>query len=258
VPDEPTEDSPASPRAKRDTLLGAPFPTTDWSVVLQAQRDDAAAALALNELCRRFWYPIYAFLRCRGHQRADAQDLTQGFFLKAVRRELVGSADQEKGRLRTFLLTALNRHVADHLRHESAQKRGGRAMVLPHECDDAEHRFAADPLDHADPERLFLGAWARALLERVREKMRAHYEATRRGELYAALEQVVTLEDETTPYAELAQKLSASETALRLQVFRMRQRFAKLLREEVAQTVHSPEDLESEIAWLKRTLSSAR
>lgn len=112
----------------------------------------------MDDLCRRYWHPIYAYLRCRGYGRDDAQDLTQGFFLKAIRRELIASADQQKGRLRTFFLTALNRHLADHLRHETAAKRGGRAMVLPLECRDAEERFIHEPLDHRDPERLFLAA----------------------------------------------------------------------------------------------------
>ena len=126
----PPSPSPDDQRS-RDTLLGVAFPTTRWSLVLQAQKDGAEAARALNDLCRRYWYPIYAYLRCRGFQRPDAQDITQSFFLSAVTGGLIQHADPTRGRLRSFLLGSLTRHLADHLRHVNAEKRGGRAIVLP-------------------------------------------------------------------------------------------------------------------------------
>lgn len=241
-------------RKMRDTLLGAAFPTTQWSLVLRAQKEGAEAAEAMDQLCRRYWYPLYAYLRCRGYERADAQDLTQGFFLKAIHRGLIASADQEKGRLRTYLLTALNRHLADVLRHDRAVKRGGRAIVLPLECRSAEEQFANEPVDRNDPEKLFLAAWARSVLDRAREKTRAYYAKTGRAEMFEALAPHLAGDEDALPYRELAEKMKASETALRLQVFRVRQRFAKLLREEVALTVQTPEELEEELAWLSQTL----
>ncbi len=257
MPSELNDLPPDHDQPQRDTLLGAPFPNTEWSTVLRAQKSGAEAAQALDDLCRRYWYPIYAYLRCRGLARADAQDITQGFFLKAIRRELVASADQEKGRLRTFFLTALHRHLADHLRQQSALKRGGRAMVLPLECRDAEDRFAHEPPDRRDPEKLYLAAWARALLERVQRKLRAYYERTDRLALFEALQPAVLMEDDAVTYRELAGNLDTNEAALRLQVFRIRQRLARLLREEVAETVQTPEEIEEELSWLRRALRDA-
>ncbi|MBX7211077.1 MAG: sigma-70 family RNA polymerase sigma factor [Verrucomicrobiaceae bacterium] len=239
---------------QRDTLLGAAFPTTHWSLVFRAQKDGAEAAAAMDELCRRYWYPLYAYLRCRGYERADAQDLTQGFFLKAIHRGLIESADAEKGRLRTYLLTALNRHIADELRRENAVKRGGRAIVLPLECRSAEEQYANEPVDRNDPERLFLAAWARSVLERARQKTRDYYEQTGRLDMFDSLQTTLSGDENALPYRELAVQMKASETALRLQVFRVRQRFAKILRGEVAQTVQTPEELEEELTWLSKVL----
>lgn len=238
----------------RDSMLGAAFPSTQWTMIFKAQQSDAEAALALNELCRRYWYPIYAYLRCRGFERPDAQDLTQSFFLSAIEGGLIRHADPLRGKMRSFLLGALTRHIADHLRHQHAQKRGGRAIVLPLECQTAEEKFSSEPVDHRDPESLFLSSWARELLDRVRVRLRDHYTKTGRADLYDALQAAVELDDEIAPYRDLSARLNASEAALRIQVFRMRQRFAKLLREEVALTVETPEEIEEELAWLSRVL----
>jgi RNA polymerase sigma-70 factor (ECF subfamily) len=185
-------------------------------MVLRAREGGARSAKAMDDLCRNYWYPIYAFLRGRGFARADAQDLTQGFFLKVISCQLIGSADQEKGRLRSYFLGALNRHLADHFRSELAVKRGGRAIVVPLECQDAEQQYSNEPLDHRDPEKFFLAAWARSLLDRTLKRVRAHYQKTGRGEMFAALEPTATLEDATTPYRELAERLKMTEAALRI------------------------------------------
>lgn len=238
----------------RDTLLGVAFPTTHWSLVLQTQQEGAAAVQALNELCRRYWYPIYAYLRCRGVPRPDAQDITQTFFLRLVTGRLMQNADQLRGRLRSYLLGALGRHLADHLRHENAEKRGGRAIVLPLECQTAEDRYERELIEHRDPESLYLASWARELIERVREKIRVHYAKTQRSELFDALQTCLGMDDDSTPYCDLARQFNASETAMRLQVFRLRRRFGQMLREEVAQTVETPAELEEELAWLSQVL----
>lgn len=208
----------------------------------------------MNDLCTRYWHPIYAYLRGRGFDRADAQDITQSFFLKAVTDGLFQSADEERGRLRSFLLGALMRHLSVHLRHERAQKRGGRAIVIPIECEDSEQRYIAELVDKRDPESIYLASWARELFNRALAKLRAHYEKSGRGEMFAALESVIMLDDDKTPYRDLAVKLNSSEAALRVQVFRTRQRFGKLVRDEVALTVHTPEELREELEWLVETL----
>ena len=223
-------------------------------MVLRTRQDSAEATRALNDLCRRYWYPIYAYLRCRGYERADAQDLTQGFFLKAINNNLLATADEEKGRLRSYLLGSLNRHIADHHRHEGAEKRGGRAIVLPLECENAEEKFSHEPVEHRDPESLYLTSWALSLLDRVRDKVRKHFQRTGRAAVFNKLQSFIETDEAQTPYAELAAEMQTSETALRLQVFRLRKRFARELREEVAQTVQTPEELEEELSWLSRVL----
>lgn len=237
-------------------MLGAAFPSTQWTMVFKTQRDDAEAATALNELCRRYWYPIYAYLRCRGFERPDAQDMTQSFFLSAINGELWQQATPERGKLRSFLLGSLTRHVAACLRHQGAQKRGGRAIVLPMECMNSEGRYENELRDNHDPESIFLSTWAKALLDRARQNLRQHYESTGRKTLFDALQSIMEDDDSSagTSYREIAARLRCSETALRLQVFRMRKRFAHLLRKEVTETVETPEEIEEELAWLGKVL----
>lgn len=255
MPDEPSRNLAQAGAASQHTVArGVLFPATQWSMVLRAQAEGQEAARALNDLCHRYWYPIYAYLRCRGFEREDAQDITQSFFVKAVTGGLIQNADQERGKLRSFLLGALNRHLADHLRHERAEKRGGRAIVLPLECHTAEDRFANEPVDDRDPEKLFFIAWARELMEQVRRKLRVHYESTKRGELFAALDPHLGMDDGGMPYRELSERLKMSDAHLRVQVYRMRRKLAEILRNEVAQTVQTPEELNEEMAWLAGAL----
>jgi len=239
----------------RDTMLGAAFPSTQWTMVFKTHRDDAEAARALNELCRRYWYPIYAYLRCRGFERPDAQDITQSFFLSALSSELLQQAKPEKGKLRSFLLGALTRHLGAYRRYQGAQKRGGRAIVLPMECMTSEGRYENELKDHHDPESIFLSTWAKELLERARANLRQHYETTGRKALFDALQGIMEDDDSTEEsYRQIAARLRCSETALRLQVYRMRKRFAHLLRKEVTVTVETPEEIEEELAWLGKVL----
>ena len=237
-----------------NSIVGVAFPPTQWSMVRRVQHEGAEVEGAMNDFCRRYWQPIYSFVRGKGFGRPDAQDITQSFFMKAVTGGLVQNADQARGRLRSFLLGAMERHLADHLRHENAVKRGGRAIVLPLECGDAEERFAKETADYRDPESLFLAAWARALLDRVQDMVRDHYHKSGRGKMFDALQPFLSLDDRATPYADLAAQLGEKEAALRLNVFRMRKRFGKLLREEVSQTVETEEELREELDWLAKTL----
>ena len=248
-------DSPPPNVRSSDTFAGGvAFPPTQWSMVWRMQRKDADLDRAMNEFCGRYWYPIYAHLRSRGFSRSDAEDITQDFFLKAVKGDLIQSAEQTRGKLRSFLLGALNRHLADHLRHENAAKRGGRAIVLPIECYTAEERYSAETTDRRDPESLFMTAWARSLMDRVSGQLRKHYADSGRGEQFEVLQPFISLEGDESSYTEIARKMDTSEPALRLLVFRMRKRFGKLLREEIAETVETAEEVEEELAWLHQAL----
>lgn len=212
---------------------------------------------ALEELCGLYWYPIYAFLRRRGFAQHDAEDLTQGFFLKLLRDETFAAADGDKGRLRTFLLASLNRHMADQQRRQGALKRGGGQQMIAFDELGAEQRYALEPKDQRDPEWLFTRAWAHLLIDNVRDKLRESFEETGRAGTFEVLLPYLLWDGTPPSYREVAQQLDASETAVRLLVFRMRTKFRELLRSEVARTTESPADVEGEVEWLKSVLCAA-
>ncbi len=211
--------------------------------------------LALEELCGLYWYPIYALLRRRGYPQHDAEDLTQGFFIKLLGDESFDAAQAEKGRLRTFLLSCLERHLVDQKRRQGALKRGGGVQIIAFEELHAEERYSSEPLDHRDPEWLFTRTWTQLLLDGVREQLKVSFEETGRAGVFEALLPFLLLEEAPPSYREVAARLESSETAVRLLVFRMRNRFRELLREEVARTVGSPGEIEGELEWIKSMLS---
>lgn len=231
------------------------FPTTHWTLVTRVREGGEVRRAALEELCGLYWYPIYAFLRRRGHAQHDAEDLTQGFFMKLLGDETFDAARAEKGRLRTFLLASLDRHLVDQKRREGAIKRGAGWAVIAFDELRAEDRYAAEPLDHRDPEWVFTRAWTQLLLESVRQKMRETFTETGRAGVFEVLLPFLILEEPPPSYREVAEKLESSETAVRLLVFRMRGKFRELLREEVARTVDAPEDIETELEWIKSMLA---
>jgi RNA polymerase sigma factor (sigma-70 family) len=213
---------------------------------------EAESARALEELCRHYWFPIYATLRRAGHSTHDAEDLTQGFFAELMSNRTLFAAQPERGRLRSFLLGALKRHIVDERRHRLAQKRGGGAAVLSIEWEGAEQRYIAELVDDRDPERMYLSAWAHSLVERVREKMRAGFKG--RESIYAVLEPLIEGEETGIAFRELAERLGQSESGARVTVFRLRQRFRELLTAAVRQTVETPAEVEEEMEWVLGTL----
>ncbi len=240
--------------SQNDPGRRADFPTTHWTLVMRVNQGGEVRQAALAELCGLYWYPIYVFLRRKGHPQHDAEDLTQGFFVKLLNDETLEQADTGKGRLRSYLLAALNRHLADDLRHRTAQKRGGGQPGIAFEEMNAEERYQHEPVDLRDPELLFSGVWARQLLAGVREQMRKDFADTRRPELFDTLLPFLLMDEEPPSYREVATQLKATEVSVRLMVSRLRARFRGLLREEVARTVASPEELEYEFKWLKTAL----
>ncbi len=234
---------------------GLDFPTTHWTLVTRVRQGGEVRRAALEELCGLYWYPIYVFLRRRGCPQHDAEDLTQGFFVKLLGDETFDAAQADKGRLRTFLLSSLDRHLVDQKRRESALKRGAGWKVIAFDELRAEERYTSEPLDHRDPEWLFTRAWTQLLLESVREKMRGMFAETGRAGVFEALLPFLIMEDALPSYRDVAEKLDSSETAVRLLVFRMRSRFRELLREEVARTVNAPADVEGELEWIKSILA---
>lgn len=235
------------------------FATTHWSVVLAAgEQGSPESRAALEALCRAYWYPLYAYVRRRGHGAHDAQDLTQGFFLHLLGHGYLAHADPRKGRFRTFLLVALNRFLTNAWHHQRAQKRGGESAAVPWDEAEAERRYAAESPGHANPEQLFEQRWALATVERALQRIDAEFRAADRAELFAALKPVLAGEAAAEPYARLAPRFGLTEAALKMTVVRLRRRFGELLREEIASTLTEPGELDDELRHLLAVLSSPR
>jgi RNA polymerase sigma-70 factor (ECF subfamily) len=236
-------------------MHGAAFVTTHWSVVLAAGRSDTPRAKeALSKLCQTYWYPLYAYARARGYGREDAQDLTQEFFARLLEKNWIGSAEREKGRFRSFLLTVMKRFLADEWDKARAEKRGGGVPLLSLEFDTAERRLRHEPADEVTPERSFERRWALTLLGEVLKQLQEENEREGNAELFAELNPCLIGERTSLPYTELAKKLALSESAVKSAVHRLRQRYRKLLREEIAQTVATPGEVDDELRHLLAVL----
>lgn len=234
------------------------FATTRWSVVLAAGSPDSPGARdALAQLCEHSWYPLYAFLRRRGHGPDEAQDLTQGFFADLLERGDLGRADPERGRFRSFLLGALKHYVANQRQASQAQKRGGGERPLSFEWSEAEGRFALEPEERHTPESLYNSSWARALLDSVLGHLEAEYEARGKRELFQQLAPCLGGHADALPYAEIARELGANEGTVKVAVHRMRGRYRQLLRAEIQETLAEGGDVEQEIRDLFEALADA-
>ena len=232
------------------------FVTTQWTAVLAAGRSDSThAQAALEQLCRAYWHPLYAFVRWQGHDEQDAQDLTQEFFARLLEKHYFGEVEREKGRFRSFLLAAMKHFLANEWHRANAQKRGGGQKFVPLDAGDAETRYGVDPAHLESPDRLFERRWALTLLDLVLARLRAEHEAAGKAELFDALKGCLTGDRAELPYAELGSKLGLSEGAVKVAVHRLRQRYRGLLRAEVAHTVASEQEVEDELRHLFHALA---
>jgi RNA polymerase sigma-70 factor (ECF subfamily) len=232
------------------------FETTHWSTVLAAGSESTVRSReALAALCETYWYPLYAYLRRRGHSADDAEDLTQGFFARVIEKGVLQVADPERGRFRSFLLASLKNYVAGERDHARAQKRGGIIPPLSLEFESARGRYSMELHDAATPETLFDRRWALTVLDRVMGGLRAEFRKRGKGDFFERLK--VNLIGEETPsyYRETASKFGMSEAALRVAVHRLRKRFGELLRAEIAQTVTTDQEVEDEIRYLIHSLT---
>ena len=224
-------------------------------MVLAAGRNDSAPArAALNELCQTYWYPLYAFVRRRGHSPQDAQDLTQEFFARLLERNRLADLTREGGKFRSFLLTAVDHFLIDEWKKARSQRRGG-GHVLSLDAQAAETRYGREPVENATPETLFERNWAMTLLDAVYIQLRHEYEASGKGPWFAGLRFCLTGARSSVPYAELAVRLGVAENTVKTAVHRLRRRFRELLRAEVAHTVASSDEVEEELRHLFRVLS---
>jgi len=224
------------------------FVTTHWSVVLSArEKGSAQSAVALETLCRSYWYPLYAYLRRQGRAPHDAQDLTQAFFARLLQKDYLQAAAREKGKFRTFLLVAFKRFLANEWDREHAQKRGGFTPVVSIDHELAESRFAAEPAHNLQPDVLFDRQWAMALLDQTMRQLQEEYVSSGRAKLFEYLQSCLAREESALPYGEIAARLKLTEAAVKMAVHRLRARYREILRAQIAHTVSGPEQVEEEI-----------
>ncbi len=235
----------------------AQFPTTHWSqVVVAGNPAEPEARAALAALCGRYWYPLYAFIRQRGHDPASAEDLVQGFFAALLEKEGLASVNRSKGRFRSFLMAACGHFLSNRRDHDRALKRGRGRVFVPIDALQAEDRYRREPAHELTAERLFERRWATTLLEHVLERLGAEPSAAGKGGLFAALRPALLGSVETVPYARIATELGCSESAARLSAHRLRARYRALLRQEVARTLADPDAVDDEIRDLFAAFSS--
>ena len=239
-------------------LAGArSFVTTHWSVVLTAgQPESPQAAEALEKLCCAYWYPLYAFVRRRGYSPEDAEDWTQSFFVRLVEGKCLPHASPQRGRFRSFLLTALQNFLADEHDRASARKRGGGRPIVALDSLDAEARYALEPTDDVSPDRLFERRWATTVLEGAWTRLEEEYTAEGKADLFRELRRFNSAQENAPAYAEAAGNLRLPENTVKSLVHRMRRRYRALLRAEIAHTVVDPAEIDEEIRYLLRILGN--
>ena len=226
------------------------FMTTQWSVVLEAQGESPAAQEALEKLCRTYWRPIFSFVRRQGLGRDDAEDLTQGFFALLLERKDLNSVRREKGRLRSYLLTALKHYLADESRHARAVKRGNGQRLIPLEelrdwvCLDLERS------DRLTAEQIYERRWAFTILEQVIARLCEEYRSTGNLRFFEQMKKMLMSDPDRRSQADVAREFDMTENAVKQAFHRFRQHYQRLLREEIAHTVALPNEIEEELRHL--------
>jgi RNA polymerase sigma factor (sigma-70 family) len=233
------------------------FATTHWSVVLaSADQNSPQGAAALEQLCRTYWYPLYAYVRRRGYQPEDAEDLTQEFFARFLAGNYLARVDRERAKFRSYLLGALNHFLADAWDHAHRIKRGGTQALQTFDVRAAESRYTLEPVEELNPDRLFDRRWALTVLGQVLSRLREEYERSGKGRLFEKLSAFLPVDAEAASYGDLAGELEMTESAVRVAVHRLRRRYGQLFASEVAQTVASPAEIQDEMRYLLAAASS--
>jgi RNA polymerase sigma-70 factor (ECF subfamily) len=233
---------------------GGAFATTHWSVVGRVGASATVeSAAALDRLCRQYWQPLYYFVRRRGYNEQDAQDLTQGFFARLLEKGAIEAADPQRGRFRTFLLAALQNYLANEWHRGNRQKRGGGQHFLSfEEALSAEAGYQLLPHDTAAPDRLYDRRWAQGVLQAVLARLRKEFD----GDRFDVLKQFLFGDRGEVSYADAAASMGLSEAATKSAIYRLRQRYGELFTHEISQTVLHPEDVDDEIRYLLTVLET--
>ena len=238
----------------------ASFHTTRWSVVIVAAHNDTRAGeAALDELCRLYWYPLYAFTRRRGHSPHDAQDLTQGFFLHLLRNRAFTRVDQLKGKFRSFLLASFQNYISIEAQRARCLKRGGSCDFVFLDVETAESRYQLEPSDRLTAQTIFDARWAVTLLGEAMTRLREQYEAQGKASLFETLKTFIdrSKSQEPASYEQAATALGVSLGAVKTLIHRLRKQYSFLVREEIGLTVSNPADVDNEIHALYEALIAA-
>lgn len=234
---------------------GRQFATTQWSIVLKAKEPgQGEGRLALEQLCQSYWQPLYSFVRRKGYDPQTAADLTQGFFTHLLEKQILEKSAQHRGRFRSFLLACIQNFISNEHDRENAIKRGGAVKQLSLDVDQAESKFSLHSKEPS-PERVFEKEWASSVLQRVHEKLDATL--SQRVDLQSALKSFLTSEPGEADYDKLTQTFGLTKVAARVAVFRMREKFRKFLRQEVAETLQETDRVDEEISYLLEILTGA-
>ena len=231
------------------------FHETHWSMIMAAGQKDSRAQVALQELCRIYWYPLYAFVRRQGHSRQDAEDLTQGFFTRLLAHNDLAAVDRAKGRFRSFLLASMKHFLANEWDKTRAQKRGGGKQILSIDFEDSESKYAAEFIHDVTPEKLYDRRWAMTVLEQVMVKLRKEMLAEGKIEQFDQMKIFLTGGKGEVRYAAVAENLGVSETAVKTAAHRLRKRYRKLLSNVIAETVETKQDVDQELRYLLAALA---
>jgi RNA polymerase sigma factor (sigma-70 family) len=227
------------------------FVTTHWTVVLAAgDKESPEAGRALEELCRTYWFPLYAYVRRRGHSKEDSEDLTQAFFARLLEKNHFTSLNSQKGKFRAFLLAALKHFLANEWDKARTQKRGGAAPHLSLDWRTADTQFQIASTAEPSPDRAFDREWALALLNHVIARLQNECQAEGKAILFEQLKSFLTVEKRAAATREAAEKLGMEETAVRVAVHRLRKRYRQLLRDGIANTLSDPMMVDEEMRAL--------
>jgi len=232
------------------------FATTHWSVVLAAgSASSPDCQRALSTLCQTYWYPLYAYLRRRGHDSHQAEDYTQAFFAQMLEKGYLSRVEPKPGKFRSFLLTTLRHFLADQRDRARAVKRGGGKESLRLDFQTAEGRYTLEPANDLSPEKVFERSWALTLLEKTMDRLEAELAGMNKAELFDSLKVYLCGHAASVPYRDVAAELNMTEGAVKVTVYRLRRRYREMLRDEIAQTVSTAEQIEEEIRDLFAALA---
>jgi DNA-directed RNA polymerase specialized sigma24 family protein len=232
------------------------FHTTSWTLIRAASGDPTDSREALAALCQKYWHPVYAFIRSRGYDREQSQDLTQGFFALLIEKNYLLDADPQRGRFRFFVLAAVKHFLANEWDRAKRLKRGGGQVPVSLDLAEAEAWHIVAAVEQATPESVYERRWALSLLENVMSKLRAEFADAGKANEFDRLSMFLNRDSDSARYDTVAEQMGISAGALRMSVHRLRRRYRSLLRTEIADSVCGPEEVDEELRFLLSILST--